>query len=174
MTVKPRYSVLIRAMSDEDGGGWIAIVPDLPGCVSDGKTQMEALKNVEDAIETWVSTAKKHNHPIPREDEFIARVFNIDLPEHVKRQARRMAQQWQGLDISEEPDPDVLHAVYSQIARSTIEMRQGSSFEKQNDCSWRISTVVHSGQQKNFTVPCVFWLTSISEKQHNSFNYCQI
>ena len=121
MAVKPKYSVLIRALSDEDGGGWVAVVPDLLGCMSDGHTQMEALENVKDAIEAWIRTAENHGYPIPQQDDFLSRAFEFELPEHVKRQARTMAQQLQGLVASEEPDQDVLHAVYAQIARSTIE-----------------------------------------------------
>ena len=59
MTVKPKYSVLIRALPVDDGGGWLAMVPDLPGCSSDGETQMEALNNVQDAISYIEKHAKK-------------------------------------------------------------------------------------------------------------------
>lgn len=48
------YSVLLQPLSKDDGGGWLATVPDLPGCRSDGETQLEALKNVQDAIRTWL------------------------------------------------------------------------------------------------------------------------
>ncbi len=33
------YTVVIKALSDEDGGGYVATVPDLPGCMSDGETR---------------------------------------------------------------------------------------------------------------------------------------
>ena len=70
MTVKPKYSVLVRALPDDDGGGWVAIVPDLPGCSSDGDTPMEALKNVQDAIEAWLATArKKHEMQMAQQNE---------------------------------------------------------------------------------------------------------
>lgn len=49
---------------DEDGV-WIAEVPSLPGCGSDGMTEEEALTNVRDAIELWIEDAKAHGEPIP-------------------------------------------------------------------------------------------------------------
>jgi predicted RNase H-like HicB family nuclease len=38
--------VIIEPLSGEDGGGFAAIVPDLPGCMSDGETPEAALANV--------------------------------------------------------------------------------------------------------------------------------
>ena len=40
---------------DEDGI-YVARVPELPGCVSDGKTKKEALKNIREAIEGYIET----------------------------------------------------------------------------------------------------------------------
>ncbi|KAB2762747.1 type II toxin-antitoxin system HicB family antitoxin [Brucella anthropi] len=60
-----RYRISIGPLSEEDGGGFIAIVPDLPGCISDGKTEQEALENVHDAIDVWIECAKKMKRPIP-------------------------------------------------------------------------------------------------------------
>jgi predicted RNase H-like HicB family nuclease len=38
----------------------------LPGCASDGKTYLEALKNIETVIEEWIETAKLLGRPIPK------------------------------------------------------------------------------------------------------------
>ncbi len=50
----------------EDGGGFVATVPDLPGCMSDGETPQEALANVEDAIEAWIEAANDLGHSVPQ------------------------------------------------------------------------------------------------------------
>ena len=121
MTVKPRYSVLIRSLPEEDGGGWIGIVPDLPGCTSDGDTQMEALRNTQDAIEVWLATAEKHGQPIPRQDTFIYKAFQQDLPDDLRRQAEHMARQMEGLGMSQPPNQGLVNAIYAEIARSAIE-----------------------------------------------------
>ncbi len=64
--MKPQdYEVDIRPLSDEDGGGFIAIVPELPGCKSDGETPHEALANAYDAIGCWMEAAEELGHPIP-------------------------------------------------------------------------------------------------------------
>ena len=52
---------------DEDGA-WIAEVPSLPGCHSDGDTRDEALLNVQEAIALWVADAQAHGEMIP--DDF--------------------------------------------------------------------------------------------------------
>jgi predicted RNase H-like HicB family nuclease len=60
-----RYPVLIEPLSDEDGGGFLATVPDLPGCMSDGETPEEALVNIRDAILTWIEAAEELGRPVP-------------------------------------------------------------------------------------------------------------
>ncbi len=54
----------VEAEQDEDGV-FVASVPDLPGCVSDGKARKEALANIRDAIAGYIASLKKHNEPIP-------------------------------------------------------------------------------------------------------------
>ncbi len=60
-----RYSVTIEPLSEADGGGFVAFVPDLPGCMSDGETPEQALTNVLDAIETWIEAARDMGHTVP-------------------------------------------------------------------------------------------------------------
>jgi len=59
------YAVLIEPLSDEDGGGFLATVPDLPGCMSDGESREEAARNIEDAIACWLEEAKALGREIP-------------------------------------------------------------------------------------------------------------
>ena len=61
-----RYSVLVSPLSQEDGGGFLATVPDLPGCMSDGETPQEALANVQDAIESWIEAAHDLGRDVPQ------------------------------------------------------------------------------------------------------------
>ena len=49
---------------DEDGI-FVATVPSLPGCVSQGPTREEALRNVREAIEGYVESLRERNEPIP-------------------------------------------------------------------------------------------------------------
>ena len=51
------YPVLIEPLVVEDGGGYLAAVPDLRGCMSDGESRELAARNVTDAIEAWIEEA---------------------------------------------------------------------------------------------------------------------
>ena len=62
---KTDYAVVIEPLSEEDGGGFLATVPDLPGCASDGDSREEAARNVEDAIACWLEEAKALGRAIP-------------------------------------------------------------------------------------------------------------
>ena len=59
------YKVVIEPLSKDDGGGFVATVPELPGCMSDGETRDEALRNVEDAMATWLYCAENMGQEIP-------------------------------------------------------------------------------------------------------------
>lgn len=58
-----KYGFLLY-WSDEDEA-FIAEVPELPGCVADGETYFEALKNAETIIQEWLETAQELGRPIP-------------------------------------------------------------------------------------------------------------
>ena len=65
MTDNHQYRIVIEPLPDEDGGGFLATVPDLPGCMSDGATDAEALASVRDAISEWLLRASELGRPIP-------------------------------------------------------------------------------------------------------------
>lgn len=65
----PPMLFMIAPLSKEDGGGWLAEIVDLPGCMSDGETPAEALKSVLDAKESWIKVARKRGQEIPAVDE---------------------------------------------------------------------------------------------------------
>ena len=71
--MKLEYSVRIERLAESDGGGYLAIVPDLPGCMSDGDTPEEALKNVQEAIASWIAAAKEWMMDIPQPSPPLAR-----------------------------------------------------------------------------------------------------
>ena len=58
-----RYEILLY-WSDDDAA-FIAEVPELAGCVSDGETYAEALANVHDAMQAWIATATELGRAIP-------------------------------------------------------------------------------------------------------------
>jgi predicted RNase H-like HicB family nuclease len=52
---------------DREDGGWIAEVPSLPGCISQGETREDAIANVKDAIATWIDGAEQVGMPVPND-----------------------------------------------------------------------------------------------------------
>ena len=54
----------ITIEQDEDGM-FIAECPSLPGCISQGRTRAEALENIQDAIQGYLESLRKHGEPIP-------------------------------------------------------------------------------------------------------------
>ena len=65
MTAAARYPITIRPLTEAEGGGFLALAPDLPGCMSDGETPADALANVYDAIECWIEGAEELGHRVP-------------------------------------------------------------------------------------------------------------
>jgi antitoxin HicB len=59
------YPVSIRPLSQREGGGYIAKVLDLPGCIADGETPEKASQEVLSAIDSWIKTAKEFGDLIP-------------------------------------------------------------------------------------------------------------
>ena len=58
-----KYEIIIY-WSDEDEA-FIAEVPELPGCMADGKTHQEVLSNLEVIVQEWIETANTLGRPIP-------------------------------------------------------------------------------------------------------------
>ena len=58
-----KYEIIIY-WSNEDQL-FIAETPELSGCMAHGETYDKALKNVKDAMDLWIETAKEFNDPIP-------------------------------------------------------------------------------------------------------------
>ena len=57
-----RYRVLLE--QDEDGA-YVAEVPALPGCISQGRTRSEAVENVKEAIAAYLESLQAHGEPVP-------------------------------------------------------------------------------------------------------------
>jgi antitoxin HicB len=59
------YAHIVSPLSEADGGGFLITFPDLPGCLSDGETEHEAIQNGRDAFACWVSARTDAGRPIP-------------------------------------------------------------------------------------------------------------
>jgi len=59
------YTIIVEPLSDEDGGGFLATVPELPGCMGDGETAADATADVIEAIPAWIEEAERLGRPVP-------------------------------------------------------------------------------------------------------------
>jgi antitoxin HicB len=59
------YPIIIEPLPETEGGGFVALVPDLPGCMSDGETAEAALASVKDAVAAWIDEARAIGRPVP-------------------------------------------------------------------------------------------------------------
>ena len=57
-----KYRVILE--QDEDGV-FVAEVPALPGCISQGATRAEALQNIQEAMEAYLESLKARDEPVP-------------------------------------------------------------------------------------------------------------
>jgi predicted RNase H-like HicB family nuclease len=69
---KFEHPILVEPLPIEEGGGFVATVPDLPGCMSDGATPEEAVSNIQHAIVTWIEAARDLGHAGPQPSRHIA------------------------------------------------------------------------------------------------------
>ena len=79
------YSVLFHP---EPEGGFTAVASSLPGCVTYGKTLVQAQKMIMDAISAYIASLKKHGESIPSDEAaFVASVRVARSPKRAKAYA---------------------------------------------------------------------------------------
>ena len=80
-------SYRMEIVKDSDEGGFVASYPDLPGCITCGETEEEALKNALDAKKAWLEAALEENIEIPEPDslEAYSGQFKLRLPRSLHR-----------------------------------------------------------------------------------------
>ena len=63
----PRFE--IRPLTAEEGGGYLVEFPDYPGCIADGGTPEEAIREGRDALISYVHTLEELGRPVPASGE---------------------------------------------------------------------------------------------------------
>ena len=79
------YPITIRPLTEQEGSGFLAEVPDLPGCMADGQTVDEAMQDIQDAIQSWIKTAEAAHDPVPKPsipDNYSGQ-WRIRVPQHL-------------------------------------------------------------------------------------------
>jgi predicted RNase H-like HicB family nuclease len=83
--LKLKYPVQVE---EQEGGWFFARIPDLPGCMSDGKSPAEAMKHIAEAKALWLEGALESEFeiPLPKDsEEFSGRVL-VRLPRFLHRE----------------------------------------------------------------------------------------
>lgn len=76
-SLQASYVVLYEAAEE---GGFVALVPALPGCYSQGETLEEASDNIQEAIEVYLESLIAHGESIPREARVFQGIVTVSLP----------------------------------------------------------------------------------------------
>jgi antitoxin HicB len=66
MKSQPRHRFEIRPLTPEEGGGYLITFPELPGCLADGETIEQAIKNGGEAEASWLKAAEMWEKPGPK------------------------------------------------------------------------------------------------------------
>ena len=59
-----KYEIIVYWSNEDEA--YIAEVPELPGCMADGKTYEDVIKNVQRIISEWIETTKSLERSIPK------------------------------------------------------------------------------------------------------------
>jgi antitoxin HicB len=74
-------------LQPDPSGGYVASIPDLPGCISQGDTREEAIAMIEDAKAAWISSALEQGLPVPEpalEEEYSGKLL-VRMPRSLHR-----------------------------------------------------------------------------------------
>jgi antitoxin HicB len=71
MTQESRYPIIIYPAEE---GGYVAEIPALKGCLAQGETQVECLKELKKVQTLWLESAKRNNEKIPSAAEVVAKL----------------------------------------------------------------------------------------------------
>ncbi|AFL99278.1 hypothetical protein Desde_0869 [Desulfitobacterium dehalogenans ATCC 51507] len=86
------YEIKLKKLSQEEGDGWFAEIPLLPGCMSDGESLEEAVENLGGAKREWIEASLELGREIPEPttDEFSGQL-RVRMPKSLHRTLSQMA-----------------------------------------------------------------------------------
>jgi antitoxin HicB len=76
------FNVVLRP---EPEGGFTAMVPALPGCVTHGRTLEEAKEMAKDAMIGYIESLRKHNEPIPTDNDTLMASLDLEYEQASRR-----------------------------------------------------------------------------------------
>lgn len=90
---KTKFKYPIEILWSEEDEGYIALIPDLPGCSAWGASEADALYEAQQAATAWIKTAKKMQRPIPEPslDTKFSGKFLLRMPKRLHAELARLA-----------------------------------------------------------------------------------
>jgi len=83
--MKRQHSHFNVVLRPEPEGGFTASVPALPGCVTYGRTLDEAKEMARDAIIGYIESLRKHNEPIPTDQDTLVTSLDLEYEQASRR-----------------------------------------------------------------------------------------
>jgi predicted RNase H-like HicB family nuclease len=78
-SLKKKIYQFTAIFEKNEDGGYTVTVPSLPGCISEGDTFDEALKNIKEAITLYLEVMKKDKEKIKEEEEIIIAPVKVKI-----------------------------------------------------------------------------------------------
>lgn len=73
-----RFTVILTP--DLEDGGYVAECPVIPGCISEGETLEEALRNIKNALEGCLETLAERGEPLPEDGLVVVATVEVEVP----------------------------------------------------------------------------------------------
>jgi len=67
--LKKKIYQYIAVFEPDEKGGYTVTIPSLPGCISEGETFEEALKNIKEAAALYLEVMRKRREEIPKQEK---------------------------------------------------------------------------------------------------------
>jgi len=67
--LKKKIYQYIAVFEPDEKGGYTVTIPSLPGCISEGDTFEEALKNIKEAAALYLEVMRKRREEIPKQEK---------------------------------------------------------------------------------------------------------
>ena len=103
MALEPRTALSrfeIRPLTPEEGGGYLLEFPDYPGCMSDGETPEDAIREGADALKSYLETLTALGRPVPKTGDLYAGQWRQRTPKSLHAAlARRAAREGVSLNM---------------------------------------------------------------------------
>jgi antitoxin HicB len=86
----PRFE--IRPLTEMEGGGYLVEFPDYPGCIADGETPEEAIREGIDALNSYCRTLEELGRPVPATGEVYGGQWRQRVPKSLHAALARRAE----------------------------------------------------------------------------------